>query len=216
MTHTSPPPHKAPAGQGGAHGHHHHTPEELHNDDVGHEHSDVNTRAILMFAVGIAVVAIVSAAAMWLLFGQFERMARARDPQMSPVALQPTAMPPTTTASPYFGAAPQPQLVTNEPAVLRTLRQSEEQQMHQYGWVDQPGGVAHVPIDQAKKLIAERGLPSRAAGAPAALGTHAPSFGEASGGRTISTREAPAQARPPAHDQQKAAPATPKKEGGTE
>lgn len=28
-----------------------------------------------------------------------------------------------------------------------------------YGWVDQQGGVAHIPIDRAKEIIAEKGLP---------------------------------------------------------
>ena len=28
-----------------------------------------------------------------------------------------------------------------------------------YGWVDQPGGVARIPIEEAKKLLFERGLP---------------------------------------------------------
>lgn len=28
-----------------------------------------------------------------------------------------------------------------------------------YGWVDQPGGIAHIPIKRAKELIAEKGLP---------------------------------------------------------
>ncbi len=28
-----------------------------------------------------------------------------------------------------------------------------------YGWVDQQGGIAHIPIDRAKEIIAEKGLP---------------------------------------------------------
>ena len=27
--------------------HHHHAPEEMHNEDVAHEHSDINIRAVV-------------------------------------------------------------------------------------------------------------------------------------------------------------------------
>jgi hypothetical protein len=167
---------------------HHHTPEELHNVDVAHEHVDVNVRAILLFAVGLVVVAVISALAMVVLFRVFENMAAANDPKLSPLATPSTDMPKRTSESPYFGAAPQPQLITNEPAVLQQLRQNETEQMHGYGWVDQPAGVARIPIEDAKKLILERGLPVRAgSSSDPTLGTTAPAYGEGSSGRTIPT-----------------------------
>ena len=173
--------------------HYHHPPEEMHNEGVAHETSDVNVKAIVAFAGIIAVVTIVSAVIVWGLFNVLESQAAARDPKMSPLAVPATQMP-RSTASPFFGGARQPQLVTNEPAVLRTLRQSEDKSLHEYGWVDQKAGVTHVPIDQAKKLLAERGLPARPGGADPALGTHAPAFGESTGGRSIPTGERPAAA----------------------
>lgn len=174
--------------------HYHHPPEEMHNEGVAHETSDVHVKAIVAFAGIIAAVTIVSAVIVWGLFNVLESQAAARDPKMSPLAVPATQMPRSTTASPFFGGAQQPQLVTNEPAVLRTLRQSEDKSLHEYGWVDQKTGVAHVPIDQAKKLLAERGLPARPGGADPALGTHAPAFGESTGGRSIPTGERPAAA----------------------
>ena len=169
-----------------------HAHEELHNEDVAHEHSDINVRGILMFVVAVTIVGVVSATGMAGLFWLFQRQAAANDPKVSPLAVPATTMPRSTTASPYFGPAPQPQLLTNEPAALRQLRETEDQALHQYGWVDQAAGVARVPIDQAKKLLIERGLPSRPAGVDPKLGTHAPAFGEATGGRTIPTGAAPA------------------------
>jgi hypothetical protein len=165
----------------------------MHNEGVAHETSDVNVKAIVAFAGIIAAVTIVSAVIVWGLFDALESQAAARDPKMSPLAVPATQMP-RSTASPFFGGARQPQLVTNEPAVLRTLRQSEDKSLHEYGWVDQKAGVTHVPIDQAKKLLAERGLPARPGGADPALGTHAHAFGEATGGRSIPTGERPAAA----------------------
>jgi hypothetical protein len=194
-----------PAGHG-AH-HLHYSADELHNEDVGHEVSDIDLRAILGFAGIVVVVTVVCAVVVWGLFHMLESQAAARDPKLSPLAIPATQMPPRTTESPFFGAAPQPQLITSEPAVLRTLRRNEDTQLHEYGWVDQKAGVARVPIEQAKKLIAERGLPARSASPDPQLGTHAPAFGEASGGRSIPTGERPAaapQATPPAPKEQPA------------
>jgi hypothetical protein len=196
-----------PTSPGHGAAHHGHSPEELHNEGVAHETSDVNIRAILGFAGIVVVVTIVCGVLVWGFFDLLESQAAARDPKLSPLAMPATRMPRTTTGSPFFGGAPQPQLITSEPTVLRALRQTEQTQLHQYGWVDQKGGVARVPIDQAKKLIAERGLPSRPGGTDPQLGTHAPAFGEASGGRSIPTEERPAAApQAPQQDPAKSSP----------
>ena len=145
-----------------------------------------------MFAV-VAGTAVLMA----LLFGFLEGQAAARDPKLSPLARPATAMPKTTTASPFFGGAPEPKLMTGEPRHLEDVRASERSQLHGYGWVDEASGVARIPIDEAKKRLLERGLPARAAAADAQLGTHVQAYGEANGGRTI-PREAAASPVPAA------------------
>jgi hypothetical protein len=78
--------------------------------------------------------------------------------------------------------------MVDEPANLAKQRDEEQKRLHGYGWVNQAGGVAHLPIDQAKKLIRDRGLPVREGDAAAPmLGTRAPARGEASGGRMLVT-----------------------------
>ena len=42
--------------------------------------------------------------------------------------------------------------------------QAESQQLSSAGWVDEAAGVAHIPINQAIALVAERGLPVGSAG----------------------------------------------------
>jgi hypothetical protein len=200
---------------------------QMENPDTVHEHSDVNVRAILIFASIVAAVCVAAAIIVLGVFTLFEKQAKARDPQLSPLAVSAPDMPRTTAGSPYFGAAPSPELITSEPTVLRQLRDKEDKALNQYGWVDQGAGIAHVPIEQAKKLLIERGLPSRAGGVPADLGTDAPALGEASGGRTIPTEEPgaaaapqePAQAAPPepaqaAPQNEKPAPAPTGRGGG--
>lgn len=208
MTHTNPPPPnasagqvppppKAPAGQ---------LPpaaadDPLHNPDVAHEHSDVDVRTILMYGIGLFVVGVIVHILMWMLFAIFERQAASNDPQMSPLAAPATQMPPTTTGSPFFGAAAGPQLLTNEPAALLKHRAVEQEQLHGGAWVDQAAGIARIPIEEAKKLIVQRGLPTREDGpVDPALGTRAAAAGEASGGRTVPTGRpaaSPAPGEPP-------------------
>ena len=163
---------------------HHHDQPEFHNEDVAHEHTDVNIRAILMFAAGLVVVAIVVHFLIAGVFWWLEREARKRDPQLSPINAQ---VPATTTGSPFFGhARGGAQLLTNEPMALQKLRDDEDKRLRGYGWVEGKPGVAHMPVGEAKKLILERGLPVRADGSPDAVtGTRAAAMGEASGGRTI-------------------------------
>jgi hypothetical protein len=165
---------------------HHYTAEEMHNEDVAHEHSDINIRAIVWSAVVLAAVGIGAAILMYFLFNFFEREAKSRDPKLSPLALPAVQMPTTTNATPEFGDAPEPRLLTNEPTYLRDIRQREQQILRGYGWVDQGGGVTRIPIDEAKKLLLERGLPVRPEPVTdPRVGTHAPAYGEPSSGRTI-------------------------------
>jgi hypothetical protein len=43
-------------------------------------------------------------------------------------------------------------------AEMKVVRQKWEEQLHGYGWVDQSGGIVHIPIEEAKRLIVERGI----------------------------------------------------------
>ncbi len=165
---------------------HHHTPEEMHNDDVAHEHSDINIPALIWSAVILAAVVAVTAGLMLVLFNVLETQAKARDPKLSPLAMPATTMPPTTNASPFFGSAPEPKLMANEPSNLKDVRELEQQQLHSYGWVNEKAGVARIPIDEAKKLLLERGLPVRPDPlTDPLLGTRTPASGESSSGRII-------------------------------
>ena len=175
MTATDPP-----LGSG-----HHYTDEEMHNEDVAHEHGDVNIRTIIGFGIAILVVVAVSSALMYGLFVVFEKQAEARDPEVSPFA--------TTN-----GVKRGPGLLTNEPQYLQQFQREEQGKLGTYGWVNQSQGLAQVPIEAAKKLVVQHGLPVRP-GAPddKTLGTSAPASGESSGGRGIPVPK-PATAAPPA------------------
>ncbi|HJR59764.1 MAG TPA: hypothetical protein VJ813_10210 [Vicinamibacterales bacterium] len=134
--------------------------DALHNEDVAHEHSDVNVRALIGFALGLATVVAVCALAMSGLFVLFERRAAANDPVVSPLA------------TPVGQLPPEPRLLISEPEDLQRFRAGQAK--------------ALTGIEDAKKRLLDQGLPVRAdAPADAWMGTHAAARGESSGGRAI-------------------------------
>jgi hypothetical protein len=178
---------------------HHYSPEDMHNEDVAHEHVDVNISALVWSIVVMFGVVAGTAVLMLLLFNLLAGQAKARDPKLSPLAMPATTMPPTTTASPFFGGAPEPKLMIDEPTRLNEVRNSEQSQLHAYGWTDQKAGVAHIPIDEAKKLTIERGLAVRPDPlTDERLGTRRPASGESSSGRNVTRTLGPAAASAPA------------------
>lgn len=198
MSHTDPPPRHASAG-------HDDPPGPLDNPEVAHEHSDVDVRALIGFTVGMFVVVALVGLLMGGLFRILERQAARNDPQLSPLAAPPVQMPPTT-AKPVFSQGEGPRLLTDEPSVLGEQRVKEAEALGTYGWVDEKSGVARIPISEAKKLILQRGLPTRSEGAAdATLGTRRAAYGESSSGRLIGRQdegakeEAAPAATPPAH-----------------
>lgn len=189
-----------------------HDPDYLHNDDVAHEESDVNIRAILMSTVVVAVVCILTGVLVYFLFWHvFEAQAAARDPKLSPLALPATEMPKTTTTAPTFGSAPDPKLLTNEPSYLSGQRAQWNSALQGFGTTDQ-SGAGRIPIDAAKDILVTRGLAVRAEPlSDPRLGTHAPAYGESSSGRTITKPITTEPSHGPA-----AAPAEHKPAGGGE
>ena len=43
--------------------------------------------------------------------------------------------------------------------VIETVVAQEEKELTSYGWVDPKAGIVHIPIDEAIKIVASRGLP---------------------------------------------------------
>lgn len=153
------------------HAEHGHGPhDDDYNEDVAHEHSDVNVRALLVFAAGLAAVVIVCAGIVYGLMALFERQAAASDAVRSPLARPAVEYP---QADPTPAEASQgPRLLTDEPGYLQQVRAQEAERLQ--------------GIDEAKKKLLESGLPVRAdAPQEAWIGTRSPTRGESTGGRGI-------------------------------
>lgn len=54
---------------------------------------------------------------------------------------------------------PEPRLQTDPAGDLRRYRASMERTLHSYGWVDRQHGLARIPIEEAMRRVAERGIP---------------------------------------------------------
>ena len=44
---------------------------------------------------------------------------------------------------------------------MAKMRQDVGRRLESYGWVDEEGGIAHIPIDRAMRIAAQGGLPAR-------------------------------------------------------
>ena len=69
--------------------------------------------------------------------------------------------PRSALAAPAGQAPPGPALLTDEPANLLTFRQGEQRALTTYEWIDKDAGTVRLPIERAKELVIERGLPVR-------------------------------------------------------
>jgi hypothetical protein len=55
-------------------------------------------------------------------------------------------------------AMPEPVLQTDPPQDLARLRTREERELNTYYWVDKQNGVVHIPIAEAMKQLAAKGI----------------------------------------------------------
>ena len=65
-----------------------------------------------------------------------------------------------------IAAPPSTRLQVDPEGELVELRREMAKRIHGYGWVDQSGGLVHIPIDQAMALVLDRGLPRAAPSIP--------------------------------------------------
>jgi hypothetical protein len=123
------------------------------NVEIVHEESDVNVGAILRYGVGLFLIAAVVHLFLWWLLGVYERQNERAQTQVYPMAVsQQDRLPP----QPRFQQDPQQE--------LQDLRAKQKALLEGYGWANKEAGVVRIPIEEAMRLVVERGLPSRETG----------------------------------------------------
>jgi hypothetical protein len=162
------------------HQHHH----SSHGDDgsgpLNHETTDISLEGIGKLTIGFALVLFVVTAVIYGTYILLDARAvagdstaeRAADLGRTKSITRPTLLN-TPNGIDQMGRPPAgPKLLTNEPLWLADIKKTQQEALTTYGWVSKEAGTVRLPIDRAKALIVERGLPTAAAGP--ADGTTAP------------------------------------------
>jgi len=129
-----------------------------------HEPNTVNIPGVVKFLAWLSVAIIVVALLMWGLLHYFHKRKAEEAPPPSPLA-------------PGVRLPPEPRLqgapgsVSSPAEDIRRLREQEDQMLNSYGWIDQQNGIIRIPIEQAKKLIEQKGAPATQPKAPPGAAT---------------------------------------------
>lgn len=117
--------------------------------DGAYERRDLSPRVIGLFLVGLVLTTGLVLLLMWGLFDYYGARQMRADIPPSPLA-------------DVRQIPPEPRLQVNGVADLQDFRAKEEAALHSYGWIDRKAGSVRIPIDRAKDLLLQRGLPAGA------------------------------------------------------
>jgi hypothetical protein len=136
--------------------HHGHDPHDPDHGQV--ESSAVSPKPVLLFlAVLFVATAFVFIVVRGLELG-FRKLDEATQEQPATQVDAGRKLPPEPVLQGAPGKDDKP---TDLPLdAMEKLRNETNDKLTSYGWVDKPGGIAHIPIDSAKAMIAEKGLAS--------------------------------------------------------
>jgi hypothetical protein len=134
---------------------------------------DVDVRRVVWTGIWLAVVIAVSMVLMWLMAVGFKRAGEAADPPPSPLPeVSQERLPP----GPWLQPSRWQDLTPERELAL--MRQEERRVLEGYGWVNQAGGIARIPVERALEWVAEHGLPPAppppTPPAPLSEGSHVP------------------------------------------
>ena len=116
-----------------------------------HEESDVSIPGLAKSGVALAVLVIAANLLVWGAFTYFSRSAERSQSPPAPM-FKGNELPPEPRLQGALGHG------SSGLDDMLEMRAREDQILRSYGWVDQQSGVVHIPIEEAKKLILERGM----------------------------------------------------------
>jgi hypothetical protein len=131
------------------------TGQEQRHTDVAFEPRDINAGTIYryLFALGLATAAALLISVYILRFTSDYAASTQAPPPPSREA-HPRDMPPEPRLQGVPGHGTDPQ------QDLRNKLKADTEANEQFGWIDQTTGIAQIPVKDAMKIIAEKGLPA--------------------------------------------------------
>jgi hypothetical protein len=118
---------------------------------LGHEERDVAVRPIAWTLVGLIGIVLTVFVFIQVLLNVLAGVQSRRSAAPSPLA-----------GAYGMKEPPAPRLQTDPVDDLRALRARDQALLSGYAWVDRDAGVVRIPIERAKDVLAQRGLPARA------------------------------------------------------
>jgi hypothetical protein len=131
------------------------------NDDVAFETHDVDPKTIYIYLIGLAVAVVLTYIVCVFVLRATTRVAVQSDTLPPPIraemgkSFQDMPPEPRLQGVPGHGSDPQ--------SDMREMLQQDTEANEKFAWIDQSAGIAQIPVKDAMKVIAEKGLP----GAPA-------------------------------------------------
>jgi hypothetical protein len=124
------------------------------HDDVSFESSDVETRSIFAYLMYLAIAVVVTFLVCIYIFRCATKFAAQSDTPPVPIhrGIAPT-MPPEPRLQGVLGHE------TDAQQDLRNKVKEDTAANERLGWIDEKAGVAQIPVKDAMKIIAEKGLP---------------------------------------------------------
>ena len=122
------------------------------HDVVGHEETDADIAPLVKFAVFLTVLTLVTAALTAGFYKFLDSREQAQKAPRYPLA-QGVERP----------LPPAPRLQTYPFDDVKGLRHEEARLLEHYSWIDKNAGTVRIPVGRAIELLAEKGLPHRAA-----------------------------------------------------
>ena len=134
--------------------------EPVH-DTVSFETRDVKARTIYGYLIALGVAVLLSYVICIFVLHALDRMSAASDTPPPPVREQ--------MGKDYHTMPPEPRLqgvpghLTDPQLDLRMKNEADTEANEKAGWIDQNSGISQIPVQDAMKIIAEKGFPDVAA-----------------------------------------------------
>jgi len=134
--------------------------EPVH-DTVSFETRDVKARTIYGYMIALGVAVLLSYVVCIFVLHALDKMSAQSDTPPPPVREQ--------MGKDYHTMPPEPRLqgvpghLTDPQLDLRMKNEADTEANEKAGWIDQNSGIAQIPVQDAMKIIAEKGFPEVAA-----------------------------------------------------